>query len=139
MSEAEVLFSSEHVWLKPKGDTAILGMTNFAQKELGDIIFVDLPDTGTRLAKGQVLCSLDSVCYFHQFHIPVSGEVATVNENINDNPDIINTSPVDEGWLVEIVLYNVEELKKLMNASQYEEYIREQPVLQDKVQIRREG
>ena len=137
MSTSEVLYSKEHVWLRISGDHITLGMTDFAQRALGDIVFVDLPEVGTRLSSGQVFCSLDSLEFFYQFLMPVSGEVTVINTRIEDEPELINEDPMKTGWLIEIFPFSARQMEELMTEEAYVRFLQEQPELADKERIRK--
>ena len=123
MMMSSPLFSQQHVWVRPHGDTAILGLTSFAQKGVGDIIMVVLPNEGTLLNKGQVLVAGDCMDGYFELNTPIGGEVLVAHEEINDDPDLISRDPLSEGWLVEMSISDRRELDELFDEAAYTEYI----------------
>jgi glycine cleavage system H protein len=116
-------YTKEHEWVKPEGDTGTVGITDHAQHELGDIVYVDLPKLGTQVAKGATLGSVESVKAVSDVYAPVSGEVVEVNESLTDAPEKLNQDAHGEGWLVKLRLSDPAELEGLMPALAYETYI----------------
>lgn len=116
-------YSKSHEWLKISGSNAILGITNHAQTELTDIVYVELPEIGKEVTKGDELCIVESVKSVSEIYAPVSGKVIKINKKLEDEPETINNSPYDEGWLVEIEIKNNEELKELLDAKDYSKLI----------------
>ena len=116
-----LLYSKSHEWTKIDGDEAIIGITNYAQEQLGDITFVELPEVGDTLESGDELCSIESVKAASELYIPVNGEVIAVNEELEDTPEKVNESPFEGGWLVKIKLSDQPE--GLLSASEYAELV----------------
>lgn len=116
---AELKYTSEHVWVKVEGDTAKLGITEFAQDQLGDILFVDLPETGTTFSAGDVFTEIESSKTASEVPIPVSGEIVAVNEELDDSPENINEDAY-AAWIVEVKMDNASELDALLTAEAYE-------------------
>ncbi len=121
----ELYYTESHEWVRVEGEKATIGITDFAQKELQDIVYVELPEVGKNVKKGEVLCSIDSVKSSAEVYAPVSGQVLQVNEALNDQPELVNKDPYGEGWLVVMKLENPDELKELLSASRYKELIEE--------------
>ncbi|WP_148883860.1 glycine cleavage system protein GcvH [Thermococcus aciditolerans] len=117
-------YTKDHEWVQVLEDgTVLVGISDYAQKELGDLAYVELPDVGSELSKGDVLCELESVKAVSEVYAPVSGEVAEVNAELEDSPELINEDPY-ENWIVKLKPSNLdEELKELMDASAYAEYL----------------
>ncbi|NJE02257.1 glycine cleavage system protein GcvH [Thermococcus sp. JdF3] len=117
-------YTKDHEWVQVLDDgTVLVGISDYAQKELGDLAYVELPETGSELNKGDVLCELESVKAVSEVYAPVSGEVVEVNEELEDSPELINEDPY-ENWIVKLKPGNLdEELKELMDASAYAEYL----------------
>jgi glycine cleavage system H protein len=115
--------SHEYVHPEPSGDVAVIGITDYAQKELGDVVFVELPQVGAELEAGDELGSIESVKAVSELFAPVSGEVVEVNEALRDKPELVNTDPYGDGWMVKIRLSTPDEVDELMSAEEYEEYI----------------
>lgn len=114
-------YSEAHHWIRVEGDNAVIGMTDFAQREFGDIVFVELPKAGMTLSVGESFGSMESVKTVTELYAPLSGKVLEVNGALNDEPQLINASPYDAGWLITIELTDRAELKSLWTAQQYEE------------------
>ena len=116
-------YTKEHEWVLVEGDTGTVGITDHAQKELGDIVYVDLPKPGTRVDQGKTLGSVESVKAVSDIYSPLSGEVVEVNELLAGKPETLNTAPHGEGWLLKIRLSVPQELNELLSAADYEAYI----------------
>ena len=123
MLPEELYYTESHEWVRVEGEKATVGITDFAQSELQDIVYVELPEVGKKVKKGEVLCSIDSVKSSAEVYAPVSGEIIQVNEALNDQPELVNKDPYGEGWLVVIKLENPDELSQLLSASRYKELI----------------
>ncbi len=115
-------YTKEHEWVLAEGGVGSIGITFHAQKELGDIVYVDLPKTGTVVEQGKSIGSVESVKAVSDIYSPVSGEVVEVNELLSSAPEKLNEDPHGEGWLVKIRLSNAAELEGLMNAADYQAY-----------------
>jgi glycine cleavage system H protein len=116
-------YTKEHEWISVEGSTGTIGITDHAQHELGDIVFVDLPKTGTALTKGESLGSVESVKAVSDIYAPVSGEVIAANEKLSATPELLNSDPFAEGWLVKVKLSSPDETKDLLSAADYQTYI----------------
>lgn len=114
-------YSEDHEWVKVDGDTVTIGITEFAQSELGDIVFVELPEEGDEIAKGDDFGSVESVKTVSELYAPVSGEVLEVNEELEDSPELVNESPYEEAWMLKVKLRDASELDELMDAAAYDE------------------
>jgi glycine cleavage system H protein len=119
----DLKYTDTHEWLKIKGDTVLIGITDHAQSELTDIVFAELPEVGKELKKGDELCVVESVKSVSEIYAPISGKVVGVNEKLEDTPETINESPYDDGWLVELEIKDKEELDDLLDAESYKEKI----------------
>ncbi len=120
-----LLYTESHEWLNVEDDIAVMGITDYAQHELGDIVYVELPEVGDELTKGEALGSVEAVKAVEDIISPVSGEVLEVNEVLEDAPETINKSAFEEGWIVKIKLSNPTELDALLKANDYAELIEE--------------
>ena len=122
---ADFLYSQEHEWIQVNGDEAIIGITAFAQQELGEVVYVELPEADQNFSQGDEIGTIESVKAVAELYIPVSGVVLEVNEAVIDDPEVLNDDPHGEGWLVKIRMSNVAELGSLMSAAAYEAFLRE--------------
>ncbi len=116
-------YAKSHEYVHVEGNTGTIGITDYAQKELGDVVFVELPQVGAELEAGDELGSIESVKAVSELFVPVSGEVIEVNEALADNPALVNTDPWGDGWMVRIRLADVTEVDELMTAEEYDEYL----------------
>ena len=119
----ELQYTRSHEWVRTEGDTATLGITDYAQDELGDIVFVELPEVGAIFAAGDSFGTLESVKAVSDIYTPVGGEVVEVNEALNDTPEKINEDPYGEGWIVKL---RVSGDGDLLSASDYEQFLEEE-------------
>ncbi|WLV23903.1 glycine cleavage system protein GcvH [Aciduricibacillus chroicocephali] len=119
----ELLYSEEHEWVKKEGDKVRIGITDFAQSELGDIVFVELPEEDDEVAVGDSFGSVESVKTVSELYSPVSGTVVEVNEDLDDTPEAVNESPYENAWMLVVELSDDSELDKLMTAEQYKAFI----------------
>jgi glycine cleavage system H protein len=126
MYPADYRYTKQHEWIKVQGDTGTIGITDYAQQELGDVVFVDLPKVGARISGGKSLGSVESVKAVSEIYSPVSGEVTETNALLVDAPEKINTDPHNIAWLVKLKLADPKEVSSLMDAAAYEAYISEQ-------------
>jgi len=116
----DCLYSKEHEWVRVEEDICVIGITDFAQQELGEVVFVDLPEVGETVASGDEIGSIESVKAVAEVFVPVSGEVIAVNAELEDTPELVNQDPQQQGWLVKIRLSANDELGRLMSAEQYQ-------------------
>lgn len=116
-------YAKSHEYVHVEGNIGTIGITEYAQKELGDVVFVELPQVGAELEAGDELGSIESVKAVSELFVPVSGEVIEVNEALADNPALVNTDPWGDGWMVRIKLADVTEVDELMTAEEYDEYL----------------
>jgi glycine cleavage system H protein len=122
----DLKYSETSEWTKVEGDTARIGITDFAQHELTDIVYVETPEQGTSVTKGEEFGVVESVKAAADFYSPVSGEVIEINEQLNDSPDLLNKDPYGDGWMVLIKMSNPSELESLMDRDAYLENIKTQ-------------
>jgi glycine cleavage system H protein len=118
-----VYFSEDHEWISVEGNIGTVGITDYAQNALGDIVFVELPESGEEFAKGDEVAVVESVKAASEIYSPVSGEITDVNEELEDNASLVNTSSDGDGWFFKISIADESELKELMNASAYKAFI----------------
>ena len=115
----DLKYTNTHEWLKLKGDTAIIGITDHAQTELTDIVFVELPEVGKEIKKGEELCVVESVKSVSEIYAPVSGKIININEKLEDTPELVNEKPYDDGWLAELEIKDKSEIDVLIDAESY--------------------
>ena len=115
-------YTKEHEWVRVEGDTGVVGITDHAQEQLGDIVYIDLPKPGTRLEQGKPMGSVESVKAVSDIYAPVSGEVAEVNDLLTTAPEKLNADPHGEAWLVKIKLSAPGEIQQLLSAADYQKY-----------------
>jgi glycine cleavage system H protein len=140
MREGEIRFSKEHEWLAMKGEgIATMGISDFAQKQMGDIVSVDLPRVGSAYSQMQPLAVVDSVKSSSDIYSAASGEVVEVNEELIEHPEFINQSPYDLGWIVRIKLSNTKEFEQLMSKEEYIVFIGELEKKEESTDMRPDG
>ncbi|BFN38199.1 glycine cleavage system protein GcvH [Fidelibacter multiformis] len=115
-------YSDDHEWVRVEGDEAVIGITDFAQSELGDVVYLELPSVGDEVSKGDAFGTIEAVKTVSDMLAPVSGEIIAVNEDLNDSPEDVNKEPY-ESWLVKIKMSDPSETEDLMDAEAYEEFI----------------
>lgn len=120
---AELKYTKDHEWVKVEGDTAIVGITDYAQGELGDVVFVELPEVGDAVEQDESFGTIEAVKAVADLFSPLSGEVVEVNGELEDDPEIVNKEPYGKGWMVKIKLSDEGELNTLMDAAAYEKHI----------------
>ena len=123
MYPQELRYTKEHEWVRVEGDTATVGITDHAQDQLGDIVFVELPKKGARVQSKQSFGTVESVKAVSDIYAPMSGEVTEVNESLVDEPERLNTDPHGAGWLIKVLVEDQTELASLMSAEEYLAYI----------------
>ncbi len=120
---ANLRYTSEHEWIRVEGNEAFVGITDYAQSELGEIVFVDVNTVGETVAQGDVFGSVEAVKTVSDLNMPVSGEVLEFNEALNDQPELVNNDPYGEGWMVKITVNDPAELNNLLDAAGYQKLI----------------
>ena len=115
-----IRYTSEHEWIRVEGDEAFVGITDYAQSELGEIVFIDVPTIGETVAQGEVFGSVEAVKTVSDLNMPVSGEVLEVNGALDAQPELVNNDPYGEGWIIRIAIKDAAELDSLMDAKAYE-------------------
>ena len=119
-------YSKQHEWVQIKDDTATVGITHYAQEQLGDIVFVELPEVGREFQAGESLGTIESVKAVSDIYAPLSGTVAEVNAELEDKSELINEDPHGAGWIVKMSLSNKEELKQMIDKDQYQQFLSEE-------------
>jgi glycine cleavage system H protein len=125
MVPAELKYTKEHEWIKVAGDTASIGITDYAQNELGDVVFVEMPAVGTKITAGKSFGTIESVKAVSEIYAPVSGEVTEVNGSFGEKPELVNNDPYGAAWLVKIKMANPADASSLMDAAAYQAFISE--------------
>ncbi len=123
MYPKDFYYTKDHEWIQVKGDTGTVGVTDFAQSHLGDIVYVELPKIGTKVKFHQTLGVIESVKAVADIYSPISGEIIEVNEELSNTPELINQDPHGKGWIAKIKIADETELQNLMTASEYEKFI----------------
>ncbi len=118
-----LLYTKSHEWVEKLNGKAKIGITDYAQDNLTDIVYVELPEIGKEFKRGEVIATLESVKSVAEVYAPFTGKIVAVNEKLNDEPSLINSSPYDDGWIVEMEIRNEEELKELLSAEEYKKLI----------------
>ncbi len=116
-------YTNDHEWIKIDGNTALVGITDFAQSELGDIVFIEVETIGEDLNKNEVFGTVEAVKTVSDLFIPVSGKVLEFNSSLEDNPELVNESPYEEGWIVKIEISNLDEISDLLDSKAYKSLI----------------
>ena len=116
----DIRYTSEHEWLRVEGDEAFVGITDYAQSELGEIVFVDVPTLGETVGQGEVFGSIEAVKTVSDLNMPVTGEVLEINGALDAQPELVNNDPYGEGWIIRIAVKDAAELDALMDAAAYE-------------------
>ncbi|HDI1117819.1 TPA: glycine cleavage system protein GcvH [Staphylococcus aureus] len=119
----ELKYSKEHEWVKVEGNVATIGITEYAQSELGDIVFVELPETDDEINEGDTFGSVESVKTVSELYAPISGKVVEVNEELEDSPEFVNESPYEKAWMVKVEISDESQLEALLTAEKYSEMI----------------
>ena len=120
---AELKYTKDHEWVKIEGDTAIVGITDFAQSELGDIVFVDVESVDEELNVGDIFGSVEAVKTVSDLYLPISGKVIEFNEELESEPELVNTDPYGKGWIIKLKIANDADQSELLSAEQYQEVI----------------
>ena len=121
----ELKYSKEHEWVKVEGNVATIGITEYAQSELGDIVFVELPETDDEINEGDTFGSIESVKTVSELYAPISGKVVEVNEELEDSPEFVNESPYEKAWMVKVEISDESQIEALFTAEKYSEMIGE--------------
>ena len=119
----DVKYTKDHEWLRVDGNEAYVGITHFAQSELGDIVFIDVDTEGESLEKEEVFGSVEAVKTVSDLFMPINGDILEFNENLEDNPELINSDPYGEGWIIKISITNLSELDGLLSSESYQKLV----------------
>jgi glycine cleavage system H protein len=118
----DLQYSKDHEWIRVNGDTGTIGITDYAQNSLGDVVYVELPKPGEKFAAHESFGSVESVKAVSEIYTPVSGEIIEVNESLQDEPEKVNTDPYGEGWMIRVRMSNRGEVDSLLTAAEYEDF-----------------
>ena len=119
----ELKYTKDHEWVRVEGESIVVGVTDFAQKELGDIVYVDVDTEGETIDKEEVFGSVEAVKTVSDLMMPVSGEIVAFNEALEDEPELVNTDPYGDGWMIKVLVSDFTELDSLLSADQYKELV----------------
>ena len=119
----DLKYTKDHEWVRVEGESVIIGVTDFAQKELGDIVYVDVDTEGETIEKEEVFGSVEAVKTVSDLMMPVSGEIVAFNEALEDEPELVNTDPYSDGWMIKVLVSDFTELDSLLSADQYKELV----------------
>ena len=118
-----VLFTDDNEWVDIKGDIATIGITDYAQGELGDIVFIEFPNLNTEFQKGESIGTIEAVKTVADIYMPLSGKIVALNDKLNDNPSLVNNYPFKEGWMLKVQIMLSDEVSELMNTEKYNNFI----------------
>jgi len=121
----DLKYTKDHEWARVTGSRATVGITEFAQEQLGDVVYVELPKVGDEIKKGEPFGVVESTKAVSELFAPVSGKIVEVNTPLNDSPDAINHDPYEEGWMIQVEVSNTKDLDGLMNAAEYQKHLKE--------------
>ena len=124
MNQEELKYTEEHLWVHIEGSNARFGITDHAQKELEEIVYVELPEKGSKVKKGDIVCTIESVKSTNDLPCPLSGEIHSINSQLRDEPEIINEDPLGSGWIFTLHIEKPEEVDDLMDSGAYTKYIK---------------
>ena len=119
----EIKFSAEHEWIKVDGNTALIGISDYAQSELGDIVYVDIDSDLSEITVNETFGSIEAVKTVSDLYAPISGKVIEINDRLEDEPELLNSDPYGEGWLIKIEIFDSSQLEKLLNGEEYKKQI----------------
>ena len=119
----DLKYTKDHEWVRVEGESVVVGITDFAQKELGDIVYVDVDTEGDTVEKEEVFGSVEAVKTVSDLMMPVSGEIVAFNDALEDKPELVNTDPYGDGWMIKVLVSDFTELDSLMSADQYKELV----------------
>ena len=121
--KSELKYTKDHEWVKVEGDQAIIGITDYAQGELGDIVYVEIEALGEDLKKEEIFGSVEAVKTVSDLFLPVSGKITEMNEGLEDNPELINEDPYEKGWIIKMEIQNPAELEELLDSDSYKDLV----------------
>lgn len=122
----ELSYTKDHEWVRVKGDSATIGITDHAQNQLGDVVYVELPKVGEKFESGEPFGSVESVKAVSEIYMPLGGEVTQMNTALADSPELVNEDPYGKGWMIELKIADSSEIDGLLSAAEYEDYLKEE-------------
>ncbi len=122
----ELSYTKDHEWVRVKGDSATIGITDHAQNQLGDVVYVELPKVGEKFESGEPFGSVESVKAVSEIYMPLGGEVTEMNAALADSPELVNEDPYGKGWMIELKIADSSEIDGLLSAAEYEDYLKEE-------------
>lgn len=122
----ELYYTKDHEWLRVEGDEGTIGITEFASDALGDVVYVELPDVGEKFQQGKPFGSVESVKSVNELFIPISGEIVAINSELADAPELVNSAPYGQGWMIRVKIESKTEIDALLTSSEYEDFVAEQ-------------
>lgn len=125
MNPSDLKYHKEHEWVRVEGDIAVIGISHFAQDQLGEVVYVDMPDAGDAVTADETFGEIESVKSVSELYSPVSGEIVEVNESLDDSPETVNADPYGDGWMIKVRMSDTSEIDALMSAADYESFINE--------------
>jgi len=121
--KSDLKYTKDHEWVKIEGNNAIIGITDYAQGELGDIVYVEIESLGDELSKEEIFGSVEAVKTVSDLFLPLSGKITEMNEGLEDNPELINDDPYEKGWIIKMEIKDVSEIEELLTAESYKDLI----------------
>ena len=118
---SDIMYHPEHTWARLEGDIVVVGISDYAQDQLGEVLYVEMPEVGDEVRQGEVFGSIESAKVVSDLYAPVSGEVVEINEALEDSPELTNESPYEDGWIIKVRIKDKEELNNLLDSEQYQE------------------
>ena len=125
MNPVELKYAKEHEWVRVEGDVAVIGISEFAQDQLGEVVFVDMPSEGDTVTAGETFGEIESVKSVSELYSPLTGEIVAVNDSLSDVPETVNSDPYGDGWMIKVEIADPSELDDLMSAEEYEAFVAE--------------
>lgn len=123
---AGLFYTQDHEWVQVSGTTATIGVTDFAQKQMGDVVYVELPQAGQEFPKDETFGTVESVKAVSELFMPITGKITAINEQLQDEPENVNTDPYGDGWMIKITISNKKELDGLLSAAEYADFCKEE-------------
>jgi len=119
----ELYYTKEHIWVKIENDVATIGITDYAQSQLGDVVFIELPEVGREVESGEVIATVESIKAVSEIYSPLTGRIISINEDLVNEPSFINSDPYGDGWICDIQMKDLTEIEDLMTADDYRAYL----------------